>query len=130
MNVNRTVENNTLLNWSCQATCAEIMRLATSRMVDEGLSICITVHDAVLIEADDAEIEAHIEIAKECWRWASEKVLGFRMESDCKIIRNGERYEDDDGREEWEKIMELLIQAEGEVEQNLTGLYGSGAFRG
>ena len=123
MNVNRTVENNTLLNWSCQATCAEIMRLATSRMVDEGLSICITVHDAVLIEADEAEIAAHTEIAKECWRWASEKVLGFRMESDCKIIRSGERYEDDDGQEQWNKIMKLLIQAEAEAEQSLTGLH-------
>ena len=112
INVNRTVKDTTLLNWPNQATCAEIMRLATARMVDEGLSICITVHDAVLIEASLEDIEAHVEIAKECWRWAGERVVKFRMEADCKMFRDGEGYLDDDGKQGWERMLQLLQQVE------------------
>jgi hypothetical protein len=114
INVNRDVKSTTLQNWPNQATCAEIMRLATTRMVDEGLSICSTVHDAVLIEADDVEIEKHVEKAKECWRWAGERVVKFPMEADSKIVRSGQHYVDDDGKEAWEQMMELLARVEKE----------------
>jgi hypothetical protein len=73
----------------------------------------------VLIEADDAEIEQHVEIAKECWRWASERVLKFRMEADSKIVRAGQQYVDDeDGQAAWERLMELLQEVETEGVQH------------
>jgi DNA polymerase-1 len=118
LQVHRGVTPNALLNWPMQSTCAEILRLASTRMLDEGLSICCTVHDAVLIQADDADIDAHTAIAQECWRWASERVLKFRLDSDAKIIRSGERYEDEDGTEKWNQLMGWLEEAENEERAN------------
>ena len=71
-----------------QAACAEIMRLAASFMVDEGLALCATVHDAVLIEASIEQIDADVEVAKRCWARASDIVLGgFALDADSKIVR-------------------------------------------
>jgi DNA polymerase I len=112
MHVHRGIPDNTLLNWPMQATCAEIMRLATSRMVDEGLSICATVHDAVLLEASLEEIDRHVEIAKKCWRWASEKILKFRLDADAKIVRYPDRYTDEDGADAWNQLVQFLKEVE------------------
>jgi DNA polymerase I-like protein with 3'-5' exonuclease and polymerase domains len=112
MHVHRGVKDSTLLNWPMQSTCAEILILATSRMVDEGLSILITVHDAVLIESSLEEIDAHVEIAKECWRWASEKVLKFRLDADAKVVRYPDRYTDEDGAEAWDQMIQFLEEIE------------------
>ena len=120
MHVHRVVGDTTLLNWPAQATCAEIMRLATSRMVDAGLSICVTVHDAVLLEASVAEIDRQVEIAKECWRWASERVLKFRLDADAKIVRNPDRYMDADGADAWHQLIEILEEVENQAVQNAT----------
>lgn len=117
MHVHRGVEDNTLLNWPMQAACAEILRLATTRMVDMGLSICITVHDAVLLEAPLEEIDEHVEIAKESWRWASEKVLRFRLDADAKIVRYPDRYTDQDGTEAWNQMVQFLEEIEKEDER-------------
>lgn len=114
LNVHRNTSRNTLLNWPMQATCAEILRLATTRMLDEGLSILLTVHDAVLIESADEDIERDVEIAKECWRWAGERVVKYPMASDAKIFHSGQRFHDDDGQEEWETIIRLLEEVERE----------------
>jgi DNA polymerase-1 len=117
MHVHRSVTDNTLLNWPMQATCAEIMRLATVRMVDQGLSICITVHDAVLLEASLQDIDQHVEIAKDCWRWASERVLKFRLDADAKIVRYPDRYTDEDGTEAWDQLLEFLEEIEKKDQQ-------------
>jgi DNA polymerase-1 len=122
INVNRTVQDNTLLNWPMQATCAEIMRLATSRMVDEGLSICVTVHDAVLLEAPLEDIEQHVEIAKNCWRWASERVLKFRMDADAKIVRYPDQYTDEDGTEAWNQMVQFLEEIEKNDERTANAI--------
>jgi hypothetical protein len=70
------VGTNSLLNFPIQAGCAEILRLATGYMLDEGLAICACVHDAVLIEAPIGEIEAAVVTCQECWRRASREYLG------------------------------------------------------
>lgn len=131
MSVHRNITKNQLQNWPMQATCAEIMRIATTRMLDMGLSICVTVHDAVLIEADDADIEAHAGIAQDCWRWASERVLGFRLDADVKIIHDGERYEDSDGTDDWNQLMQWLqeVEAENENESQPGVMSGAGQTR-
>lgn len=122
MHVHRGVDDNTLLNWPMQATCAEIMRLATSRMVAEGLSICITVHDAVLLEASLDEIDQHVEIAKNCWRWASERILKFRLDADAKIVRYPDRYTDEDGTEAWNQLVQFLKEIEKKEAQTANAI--------
>jgi hypothetical protein len=96
-----------------QAACADIMRLAAIFMIDEGLALCATVHDAVLIEAPIDRINADVEIAKSCWRRASEIVLdGFGLDADSKIVCYPEVYHDDDGKEMWTRLLKILDELE------------------
>jgi hypothetical protein len=104
----------TLSNFPMQAACAEIMRLATIFMVDEGLALCATVHDAVLVEAPIEQIDADVEVAKRCWARASEIVLGgFALDADSKIVRYPDVYHDDDGEAMWSRLLDILDALEG-----------------
>jgi hypothetical protein len=113
MPVNKGTPSTTLSNFPMQAGCAEIMRLAAFFMVDEGLALCATVHDAVLIEAPIEQIEADVVVAKRCWARASEIVLGgFALDADCKIVRYPDVYQDEDGEEMWDRLQGVLAELE------------------
>jgi hypothetical protein len=113
MPVNKETPSTTLSNFPMQAGCAEIMRLAASLMVDEGLALCATVHDAVLIEAPIEQIDADVEVAKRCWARASEIVLdGFALDADAKVVRYPDAYYDEDGEEMWNRLQEVLVDVE------------------
>ncbi|MGO9326023.1 MAG: hypothetical protein ACLP07_15820 [Terracidiphilus sp.] len=102
----------TLGNFPVQAHCAEVMRLAASYMVAEGIRLCTTVHDAVLIEDSVENINHAVETARACWRKASLEVIGFELDADAKIVRHPNRYEDKDGKEMFHLLLQLLDEAE------------------
>ena len=96
----------TLKNFPIQSNACEILHLGGVKMVDRGVAIYTTVHDAVLIEAIPSEIEEHVRIAQECFRDAGLEILGYPMSSDSYIFSN--RFEDEDGAEGWKRMLELL----------------------
>jgi hypothetical protein len=109
----------TLLDFQMQATCADIMRRATALMLDEGLMLCATAHDAVLLESSLGEIEAHTETAKNCWRQASREILDYELDADAKIVKYPDRYDTSDGEEPWLRLLRLLEKSESQApEQN------------
>jgi DNA polymerase I len=113
MPVDSKTSSTSLYNFPMQAACAEIMRLAAVMMVDEGLALCATVHDAVLIEAPIERINSDVEVAKSCWRRASEVVLGgFGLDADSKIVFFPDVYHDDDGEEMWSTLLKILDELE------------------
>jgi DNA polymerase family A len=113
MPVGSDTSETALSNFPMQAGCAEIMRLAATFMIDEGLALCATVHDAVLIEAPIGQIEADAEVAKQCWKRASEIVLGgFALDADCKIVRHPDTYHDEDGEPMWSQLLRTLDNLE------------------
>jgi hypothetical protein len=81
------------------------------------LSICATVHDAVLLEASLEQIDRHVQIAKDCWCWASEKVLRFRLDADAKVVRSPDRYSDEEGSGVWNQLVQFLEEIEEQKEQ-------------
>ena len=82
-------------------------------MVDEGLALCATVHDAVLIEAPIDRINLDVEAAKSCWRRASEIVLdGFGLDADSKTVCYPDVYHDGDGEEMWTRLLNILDELE------------------
>lgn len=98
-----------LRNFPMQANAADMLRIACVLMAERGIRLCAPVHDAVLIEAPDDEIEAQVEIAKACMEEASKKVLaGFALSSDADIIRYPNRFLDDDSCEFWDEVMTIL----------------------
>jgi hypothetical protein len=112
----RYQEEGTLGNFPIQAHCAEIMRLAVSFMVAEGLCLCTTVHDAVMVEDSIENIDRTVEMAQACWRKASGEVIGYELDADAKVVRYPSHYEDKDGKTMFELLLTLLEEAEEEPE--------------
>jgi DNA polymerase I-like protein with 3'-5' exonuclease and polymerase domains len=97
-----------LRNFPMQGNGAEMMRLACCLAIERGIGLCCPVHDALLIEAHDDDIEAAVEATQQAMREASEIVLdGFKLRTDAKIVRHPERYSDKRGQVMWETVCEL-----------------------
>ena len=109
------VKANTFLNWPMQANGAEMMRLACSLAIGQGIKVCAPVHDALLIEAPVEEIDTAVSTLKGCMAQASEWVLGQGKvcRTDAEIVRYPDRYEDEGGGEMWRIVMQLLGEIEG-----------------
>lgn len=106
-------------NFPMQANGAEMLRLACCLATEAGITVCCPVHDAVLVEAPTDSIVDVVSQTQELMRQASNIVLdGFDLETDAKLIQHPSRYFDEDrGREMWERVHSLAIQAESQVEQ-------------
>jgi hypothetical protein len=77
-------------------------------MVDKGIRLLATVHDAVLFEESVEGVASSAAVVKECWEIASEEVIGIRLKSDCKIFRYSDRFHDEDGESMWAKIVSMM----------------------
>jgi hypothetical protein len=98
-----------LRNFPCQANGAEMLRLACCLAFDRGVSVLAPIHDALLIEALEWEIEDAVAEAREAMAEASAVILdGFRLRTDAKIVHYPDRYMDDRGREFWGRIQDLI----------------------
>ena len=98
-----------LRNFPCQANGAEMLRLACCLASERGVSIVAPIHDALLVEGLDWEIDETVAETQEAMAEASAVILdGFRLRSDAKIVRWPGRYMDERGREFWGRVMELI----------------------
>jgi hypothetical protein len=98
-----------LANFPCQANGAEMLRLAAMNMVNGGVMLDATVHDAALIEAAADDIDVDVEKAREAMARASADVLGgFRLRTDATVIRAPNRYRDDRGATFFDEIVRRL----------------------
>jgi DNA polymerase-1 len=108
---------NALLNFPIQSSGAEIMRLASVYMLDEGLLVCANVHDAAVIDCaieDVKEVEA---ICAVCWKRASAAYIeGFEVGADAKVVCYPDAWlvEDKEDLDLWYKIQKLLDEIEAE----------------
>jgi DNA polymerase I-like protein with 3'-5' exonuclease and polymerase domains len=99
-----------LRNWMMQSGGSDLLRLAVILLDLAGIRIIGLVHDAVVIEAPEAEIEDHVALAKSLMIAASEVVTGglrIRVD-DPKIFRSGERFYDPKGVPMWNRIVRIL----------------------
>jgi DNA polymerase I len=109
MHVDVETNPRTLKNFPMQAACAEILRIAVDMMLDRGIMLCATVHDAVLIESSVRNIARDCRIAEECWTAAGRIVLdGFELKTDCVITKYPRRYFEEDGEEMWNRVRHLI----------------------
>ena len=109
MHVNAETNPRTLKNFPMQTACGEILRIAVDLMLDHGIMLCATVHDAVLIESSVRNIARDCRIAAECWTAASKIVLnGFELKTDCAVTKYPRRYFEEDGKEMWDRVRHLI----------------------
>jgi hypothetical protein len=111
------VKANTFLNWPMQAHGAEMMRIACVLAVERGLKLSAPIHDALLIESSNDQIDTDVTKLKECMSEASEGVLGTGKicRVDAEIVKYPDRYMDEQGQEMWDKIMMLLAKRQGQL---------------
>jgi hypothetical protein len=98
-----------LRNFPMQANGAEMLRLACCLATEQGIRACAPVHDALLVEAPLADLEATVVATQKAMSDASAVVLnGFRLRSDVKIVRYPDRYMDPRGERMWNTVWKIL----------------------
>lgn len=97
------VSRRAIANYAAQSNGAELMRLAACVATEEGIEICMPVHDQFLAVAPSAEARAVADrlgrIMVEAGTTLFGNALTFR--SDHKIIPHGQRYTDKRDLETW-----------------------------
>ena len=103
-------------NWPVQSNCADLFRLAYVWGTRRGLTLIAPVHDAVLLESSEDQIEADVALMREIMRRASRVILNptadgtIELRTDVKIIRHPDRFTDSRGVELWEVVLKLLAE--------------------
>ncbi len=113
LHLSRDVNLRMVQNFPMQANGAEMLRLACIFADEAGIKICAPVHDAILIEAPEPEIEEHIHRAQAAMKRASEIVLGgYALRSDAEIVRYPDRVTSEKGEKMWRLVEEELLAIE------------------
>jgi DNA polymerase-1 len=93
LNVSTQTKPRTVANFQMQANGAEMLRLAVIFGREEGIKICVTIHDAILIEATLDELEEQTAAMQSCMAEASRLVLdGFELGSEAEYTRYPEAF--------------------------------------
>jgi DNA polymerase I-like protein with 3'-5' exonuclease and polymerase domains len=95
-------------NWPIQSHGAEMMRAAAIAATEVGLGIAAPIHDAFLLLAPLAQLDADVAALQAIMRAAGTAVIGIPVDPSAKIVRPPDRYMDKRGAETWAKIMMLL----------------------
>jgi DNA polymerase family A len=95
-------------NWPVQTTGGVLLRLAIVLAAKKGVRIIATVHDAIMIEARDEDIEEHLRLAKEAMDEACRIVLGDVIRTEHQIVRAHGRYYDEKGEKLWKVISKFM----------------------
>ena len=88
-------------------------------MHEKAINICAPVHDALLIEAPEDQIDDAVFIAQSCMEEASAILLdGFKLASDARVIRYPNRFLDDSGQHFWDRVMAILARIKNDEKLN------------
>lgn len=112
------INERSLRNFLMQANGAEILRLACIMTMEENITICAPVHDALLIEAPLELLDRHIARTQHIMCEAGKIVLdGFKLRTDVDIVKFPDRYEDGRGIDLWNLAVNFVEQKSLEEEQ-------------
>jgi hypothetical protein len=109
IHVGQDVNPRSLLNFPMQGNGADMLRLACCLVTEHGVMACMPVHDALLIEADEADIETTVDDTRALMAEASRIVLdGFQLRTDAEIVYWPDRFMDKRGVKMWDTVMGIL----------------------
>lgn len=110
-----------LRNFPMQANAAEMLRIACILLHEHGVKICAPVHDAILIESNEEDIERDIQTAQTCMKEASRILLdGFELSSEVEIFRHPQRFLDASSEVFWNQVMTIKDRLLKPLSVNLT----------
>jgi DNA polymerase-1 len=95
-----------------QSNGAEMMRLACCEATEAGLMICAPIHDALLLESSEEDIDAHIQQLTSIMQHASELILGAGRVCgiDVDKVVYPDCYSDERGEVMWGQVIGILSQ--------------------
>ena len=106
----------TIRNFPIQSTGSKILHVACVLAERRGIEIVAPVHDAIMAEGPADQVEELSAALDQVMGDAAAVVLrGYRLPTDCQIIRPGERYFDDRGEAMWTTVTRLLAKLEQET---------------
>lgn len=101
-------EDMTIGNFLMQSTGADILRIACYLLSEKGYQVVAPVHDAVLTEVNVETADQDIHAIETILADASEIVLGKRLRTETVTVRYPDRYQDERGKETWQKVEKIL----------------------
>ena len=106
----------TVRNFPMQSAGSEILHVACVLAERRGIEVVAPVHDAIMAECPADQVEELSAALDQVMGDAAAIVLrGYRLPTDRKIIRPGERYVDDRGEAMWNTVTGLLTELERET---------------
>jgi hypothetical protein len=106
----------TIRNFPMQSAGAEILHVACVLAERRGIEVVAPVHDAILAECPAHQVDEVSAALDQVMGDAAAVVLrGYRLPTDCQIIRPGERYFDDRGKAMWDTVTGLMAKLERET---------------
>ncbi|SDG60573.1 MULTISPECIES: DNA polymerase [unclassified Duganella] len=111
LHTNAKSNERSLRNFPMQANGAEMLRLACIQLVDSGVRVCATMHDALLIEAPIATLQHEIAMTQKIMAQASKDVLGgFEIQTSVQTCVYPNRFTNTRNSEMWNKVMAAVGQ--------------------
>ena len=109
MHAGSDANGRSLRNFPVQGNGAEMLRLACCFATESGIRVCAPIHDALLIEAPLAELDAAVDATQEAMAAASRIVLdGLALRSEATVIRYPDRYTDKRGQRMWDTVWDVI----------------------
>jgi len=102
-----------LTNWPIQSHGSEILRHAHINLDEAGYEVSMLIHDAVLIHIKKSSWQQtlkKIRHARKIMEDAADKVIGFKIPVDCKIIRK-QFYQDKVNQNRWDELYQKIQTA-------------------
>ena len=114
--VREDARTTSLRNFPMQGNGAEMLRLACILAHDAGVEISMPVHDALLVEASDVEVDDIVARTVDAMELASEIVLGgFRLRAQPEyVVRYPDRYRDPRGERMWRAVWDAIEEVKHE----------------
>jgi hypothetical protein len=112
--VNSRTKERTLRNFRIQGDGAEILRLASIFLWEQGVRVCAPVHDAFLIECAERDLQDVVPEVQRQMERASEYVLdGHRLRTEARLLRYPDRLLEPRGQGMWDRIMAIAARLNG-----------------
>jgi hypothetical protein len=106
----------TVRNFPIQSTGAEILHVACILAERRGIGLVAPIHDAFLAEGPVSEAEKLSLALDQLMGDAAAVVLrGYRLPTDCQIMKPGEHYQDERGAAMWRTVTRLVAKLERET---------------
>ena len=110
-----TINPRTVRNFPIQSTGSEILHVACILAARRGVELVAPIHDALLGEGPLSETEELSHALDQLMGDAAAVVLrGYRLPTDCQIVKPGEHYQDERGAAMWATVTQLVAKLERE----------------